>query len=91
MHVTKAYLSKSEEVCSKTLNQCVSEVQELRSLLLPEWPEKVFEEEIRVLRREEKQMMPTEAGVILDTDAKTGLAMKAALGMPWNELRTLRR
>ena len=44
MRVTKAYLSKSEEVCSKTLNQCVSEVQELRSLLLPEWPEKVFEE-----------------------------------------------
>ena len=44
---------------------------------------KVLEEEIRALRSEEKQIMIlTKARVTLDIDAKTGLAMKAALGMP---------
>ena len=61
----------------------VSDVQEVRSLLSPKSLKKVLEEEIRALRSEEKQIMIlTKAKVTLDIDAKTGLAMKAALGMP---------
>ena len=73
MHVTKAHSSKSEEVCSKTPKRRVSEVQEVRSLLSPERPEKVLEEEIRALGREEKQIILTEAGVTLDVDGKQDL------------------
>ena len=36
-------------------------------------------------------MILTEAGLTLDIEATTGLAMKAAIGMPWNQLRTLRK
>ena len=68
MCVTKAQSSKSEEVCSTTLKP-------------PERPEKVLEEVIRALWKEEKQMMLTEAGVTLDINAKTGLAMKGAFGI----------
>ena len=38
-----------------------------------------------------KKKILADAGITLDIDAKTGLAMKAALCMPWNQLRTLRR
>ena len=91
MRVTKAHSSKSEEVCSKTLKRRVCEVQGVRSLLSPERPEKILEEEIRALGSEEKKMILTEAGLTLDIEATTGLAMKAAFGIPWNQLRTLRR
>ena len=90
VRVTKAHSSKSEEVCSKTLKRRVCEVQGVRSLLSPERPEKILEEEIRALGSEEKKMILTEAGLTLDIEATTGLAMKAAIGMPWNQLRTLR-
>ncbi|KAL5503387.1 hypothetical protein EMCRGX_G010326 [Ephydatia muelleri] len=89
--VTKAHSSKSEEVCSKNLKRRVCEVQGVRSLLSPERPEKILEEEIRALGSEEKKMILTEAGLTLDIEATTGLAMKASIGMPWNQLRTLRR
>ena len=81
--MTKAQSSKSEEVCSTTLKRQVSEVQEVKSFLdlSPERPEKVLEEVIRALWKEEKQMMLTEAGVTLDINAKTGLAMKGAFGI----------
>ncbi|KAL5496438.1 hypothetical protein EMCRGX_G012721 [Ephydatia muelleri] len=91
VRVTKAHSSKSEEVCRKTLKRRVCEVQGVRSLLSPERPEKILEEEIRALGSEEKKMILTEAGLTLDIEATTGLAMKAAIGMPWNQLRTLRR
>ncbi|KAL5469048.1 hypothetical protein EMCRGX_G030239 [Ephydatia muelleri] len=82
---------KGPFICSKTLKRRVCEVQGVRSLLSPERPEKILEEEIRALGSEEKKMILTEAGLILDIEATTGLAMKAAIGMPWNQLRTLRR
>lgn len=92
VRVTKARSSQSEENCSvKTLKRRVSEVQSVRSLLSPEKPEQVLVEEIRALGSEEKKKMLADAGISLDIDAKTGLAMKAAMGMPWNQLRTLRR
>ena len=93
VRVTKAHSSKSEEVCSKTLKRRVCEVQGVRSLLSPERPEKILEEERRSEPWEvkRKKMILTEAGLTLDIEATTGLAMKAAIGMPWNQLRTLRR
>lgn len=91
MRVTKARPSKSKACCSRTLKRRVSEVQGVRILLSPERPETVLEEEIRVLGREEKNRILTEAGISLDIDAETGLAMMSTLGLPWNQLRTLRR
>ena len=92
MRVTKARLSQSEQKCStKTLKRRVSELQAVRSLLSPERPEQVLVEEIRALGSDEKKKILADAGITLDIDAKTGLAMKAALCMPWNQLRTLRR
>ena len=78
VRVTKAHSFKSEEVCSKTLKRRVCEVQGVRSLLSPERPEKILEEEIRALGSEEKKMIQTEAGLTLDIEATTGLGMKAA-------------
>ena len=73
------------------MKRLVSEVRGVRTLLSPERPETVLEEEIRVLGRGEKNKVLTEAGISLDIDTNTGLAMKATLGIPWNQLRTLRR
>ena len=91
MRVTKARCSKNEACCSRTLKQRVSEVRGVRTLLSPEGPETVLDEEIRILGREEKNKILTEAGISLNIDANTGLAMKATLGIPWNQLQTLRR
>ncbi|KAL5505491.1 hypothetical protein EMCRGX_G006934 [Ephydatia muelleri] len=55
VRVTKAHSSKSEEVCSKTHKRRVCEVQGVRSLLSPERPEKILEEEIRALGSQEKK------------------------------------
>ena len=68
----------------------------MRNLLSPERPAKLLVEEIRVLgseekKKERKNIFGRSRGSP-DTDAKTGLAMKGAMGMrPWNHLRTLRR
>ena len=91
MCVTKAQSSKNEACCSRTLKRHVSQVWGMRTLLSPKRPETVLEEEIRVLGREEKNKILTEAGISLDIDANTSLAMKATLGIPWNQLRILRR
>ena len=86
----KGPIFQNEACCSRTLKRHVSEVWEVRTLLSPERPDTVLEEKIRVLEREEKNKIQTEAGISLNIDATTGLAMKATLGMPSNELRTLR-
>eukprot|EP00731_Ephydatia_muelleri_P032648 Em0024g192a len=86
----KGPIFQNEACCSRTLKRHVSEVWDVRTLLSPERPDTVLEEKIRVLESEEKNKIQTEARISLNIDATTGLAMKATLGMPSNELRTLR-
>ena len=89
MRVTKARSSKSKACYSRTLKRRDSKVRGgggggggggVGTLLSPERPETVLEEEIRVLGREEKNKILTEAGISLNIDANTGLALKATLG-----------
>ena len=61
---------------------------ELEEPISPERPEKVLVEDIRALGSDEKKKLLADAG-ITHIDAKTGIAMKAALWMPWNQFRTL--
>ena len=46
---------------------------------------------MQMIKREERQKILRDAGITLDVSAEDGVAMKTALGIPWNKIRHIRR
>ena len=90
MHVTnsKRPISKAS---SKTLRRYRKQVQKVRHVLTSDDPTILLREEIRSLSKNEKNNLLKDAGITLDISPEQGLAIKADLTLPWNNIRMIRR
>ena len=66
-------------------------MSQCREMLSKGNPESLFQAEIHMLSKEQRQTLLEEAGITVHILPDQGLAMKADLALPWNKLREIRR
>ena len=90
MQVTRPHAASSD-VSRRTTSRQSQELQQLREVISGGDASKQLQDELHCLSSEERKQLLRDSGFRLDVSAEQGLAMKADLAIPWNQLRTIRR
>lgn len=90
MQVTRPH-TPSSKASKKTLMRRTQEIQDLRDVISGGDLTCQLQSELHCLSRDERQQLLKDSGLTLDVSAEQGLAMKADLALPWNQLRIIRR
>ncbi len=81
----------SRDASDKTLRRRSHEIMEHREAASGGESSSQLQDEVKLLGKEERQKLLTDAGFTIDIPPGHGLSMKVELGMTWYKVRELRR
>ena len=90
MHITQAR-TPTRTASARTIKRRCTQMQTIREMVSQEESSALLRREMDNLDPSDRQILLQEAGIVSEIGPGEALAIKASLGMPWSQLRVLRR